>query len=508
MGRGVSMATRNELLQLLRPRYRVSTAREKGRILDEFVAITGYHRKHAIRLLNQEAVPEPKERNVRRVYDEAVRQALVVLWEASDRLCGKRLKVMVPVLVEALERHGHLALDGDVRERLMAVSPATIDRLLAPAREKAGRGRRRSRRASAVRRRIPVRTFSDWGAPPPGYLEADFVAHHGGSMAGSFLHTLVVTDIASGWTEGVALVARQQDLVVAALDVLRARLPFAMKGLDTDNDGAFINETVAEYCRQHGLEQTRSRAYRKNDQAWVEQKNGAVVRRMAGYERFHGVVAAGCLARLLRVARLLVNYFQPSYKLRKATRIGSKVKKEYYPPATPCDRLLADPRVSPDVKRRLTKERAGLDPVVLLRDLRGAQTELARLREESDVGDEKPGLDAFLAALPRLSEQGEVRPTHRKAAKGPRTWRTRKDPFEQVWPDVLVWLDADPDTTAKALMERLLAEHPDCFHGGQLRTLQRRVQAWRRERASALLQVGTDCVSSASRTDGMASSSE
>lgn len=249
MGRRVSMSTKSEVLELLRPCYRSATRLEKGRILDEFVGLSGHHRKHAIRLLNQMADPERKERQVRRIYDEAVRQALVILWEASDRLCGKRLKVMLPVLVEALERHGHLALDDELRERLLAVSPATIDRLLSPTRERAGRKRRRSGPASAVRRRIPVRTFSDWGSPPPGYFEADFVAHHGGSMAGSFLYTFVVTDIASGWTEGLPLVARQQDLVVAALDVFRQQLPVEMKGFDTDNDSAFMNETVFDYLR-------------------------------------------------------------------------------------------------------------------------------------------------------------------------------------------------------------------------------------------------------------------
>ena len=488
MGRRISMATRSELLHLLRPRYRSAARSEKGRILDEFVAISGYHRKHAVRLLNEEPTGSEK-RDVRRVYGEAVRQALVVLWEASDRLCGKRLKVMLPVLVEALERHGHLALDNEVRELLLAVSPATIDRILAPTRVKAGQKRRRMGPASAVRRRIPVRTFSDWGSPPPGFLEADFVCHHGGSMAGSFLHTFVVTDIASGWTEGLALLARQQDLVVAAMDVLRARLPMKVQGLDTDNDSAFMNETLFDYCKAHDIEQTRSRAYRKNDQAWVEQKNGAVVRRMVGYARLSGVLAAQRLARVLTAARLLVNFFQPSYKLRKKTRIGAKVKKEYWPPATPCDRLLADPRVSLDVKDRLRRERDRLDPVELLKELRNAQAALATL-EDAETDDDQPlSLDAFLTALPRLSEQGEVRPTHRAPAKEPRHWRTRPDDFELAWPVILGWLEADPDATAKSLLERLVAEKPDDFQPQQLRTLQRRVAAWRRDQATALLRI-------------------
>ena len=486
MGRHVSMATRDELLQVLRPRYRDATRREKGLILDEFVSGSGCHRKHAIRQLNRTATGS-KKREVRKVYGEAVRQALVVLWEASDRLCGKRLKVMLPVLVDSLERHGHLVLDGEVRKLVLSVSPATIDRLLGSTREKAGRKRRRTGPASAVRRRIPVRTFSDWGAPPPGFLEADFVCHHGGSMAGSFLHSFVVTDIASGWTEGVALLARQQDLVVEALDVLRARLPMTVQGFDTDNDSAFMNETVFDYCKAHGIKQTRSRAYRKNDQAWVEQKNGAVVRRMVGHSRLSGVLAAQRLARVHEAARLLVNFFQPSYKLRKKTRSGAKVRKEYWPPATPCDRLLADPRVSQTVKDRLREERGRRDPVELLKELREAQAELAEFEIAGVTADQPVGLDAFLAALPRLSEQGEVRPTHRSKPTEERRWRTRRDDFEPVWPTVLAWLESDPDATAKSLLQRLVVEDPHQFQNRQLRTLQRRVGEWRRAQASALL---------------------
>ena len=486
MGRHVNMATRDELLRVLRPRYRSATRQEKGRILDENVALSGSHRKHAIRQINQPAA-EREARDVRKVYGEAVRQALVVLWEASDRLCGKRLKAMLPVLVDALERHGHLVLDDELRGLLLAVSPATIDRLLAPTREQGGRKRRRSGPATAVRRLVPVRTFSDWGAPPPGFLEADFVCHHGGSMAGSFLHSFVVTDIASGWTEGVALLARQQDLVVEALDVLRARLPMVVRGFDSDNDSAFMNETLFDYCKAHGIEQTRSRAYRKNDQAWVEQKNGAVVRRMVGYDRFSGLLAAQRLARVLAAARLLVNFFQPSYKLRKKTRTGAKVKKEYWPPATPCDRLMADPRVSPEVKDRLRKEREPLDPVELLRELREAQAELAALNDDAEAPEQPFGLEAFLAALPRLSEQGEVRPTHRARLKDTRHWRTRRDDFETVWPRILAWLESDPDATANDLLGRLVVEDPHQFQPRQLRTLQRRVGEWRRLKASALL---------------------
>ena len=166
-------------------------------------------------------------------------------------------------------------------------------------------------------------------------MEADLVAHCGGSMAGSVVHTLVLTDIATGWTECVALVARDQSLIVEAIEQTRRRLPFRLRGFDTDNDCAFINQTVLSYCRQAQLEFTRSRAYRKNDQAWVEQKNGAIVRKLTGYGRLSGIGGAEKLAKLYEFSRLYVNCFQPSFKLKSKTRTGARVSKRYHAPVTP-----------------------------------------------------------------------------------------------------------------------------------------------------------------------------
>ncbi len=239
----------------------------KHRILDEFVAVSGYHRKHATRLLCCRSVngrPQLKHTNGRRVYDEAVKEALILTWEASDRICGKRLKAILPDLIDAMERHGHLDLDPDVRSRLQTVSAATIDRLLAPIRGKA-QGRRKRRQTSKVSNKVPVRTFADWNQPDPGWLEIDFVAHCGGSMAGSVIHTLVVTDICSGWTECLPLLAREQSLVVEGLQALFRQVPFPVKGIDSDNDSAFINDTLLAFCKSHRIEFTRSRPYRKND---------------------------------------------------------------------------------------------------------------------------------------------------------------------------------------------------------------------------------------------------
>ncbi len=366
-----------------------------------------------------------------------MREAVIVLWEAADRICGKRLRAAIPRFVEALERHGRLTMDPAVRELLLAVSAATIDRLLGPARGQTSR--RKKRRASPqARKQIPVRTFADWGDALPGSLEVDLVAHCGGSMEGSFLWSLVATDVCSGWTEAVPLVAREQSLVAEGLDAIRRQFPAPVLGIDTDNDSVFINETLIDYCSTHRLTFTRSRPYRKNDQAWIEQKNGAVVRRFVGYDRFNGVVAGQCLGRLFEVVRLYVNHFQPSMKLKSKKREGARVKKFYHPPATPCERLLAHPSVPDDAKEKLKAEQSGLDPLDLLHRARECQSALAALRS-GDVGH-GPGresLEEFFAKLPELWRQGEVRPTHRKEAPQPRAYRTREDPFAEVWPEIL-----------------------------------------------------------------------
>jgi hypothetical protein len=324
----------------------------------------------------------------------------------------------------------------------------------------------------------------------PGFLEVDMVEHCGGRKTdGDYVHTLVLTDIASGWTECVAMPVRNQSLVVEALIVAEDDLPFAMLGIDTDNDSAFMNLTVFDHCRAKGLEQTRSRAYRKNDQAWVEQKNGAIVRRLVGYGRFSGLAATHALAELYAASRLYVNFFQPSFKLKSKTRDVARVSKTYHPPPTPCDRLLASPVVSEEIKRKLREQFSELDPVLLLRDIRAAQqvlSEMASARPSQTDGmtSTMPDLSAFLHGLATAWKDGEVRPTHRTKPAAERWWRTRANPFEHAWPIVEGWLADEPTTTAKELMDRLARAVPDAYAGkAQLRTLQRRIKAWRAEKA-------------------------
>lgn len=227
----ISRQARQELLNAIKGRYAAASTDDKARILDEFVALTGYHRKHAIRLLNSASSKPGTPASPSRVYDEAVREALGVLWEASDRICGKRLKALLPALIVSLERHGHLALDDSVRQRVLAVSAATIDRLLEPRRKAAGRRRRGAQRPK-IAKAIPVRTFSDWCEPEPGFTEIDLVAHCGDRLEGSFVYTLVLVDMASGWVECVPLLVRDSSFVTDALERLRTTMPFPLKGID------------------------------------------------------------------------------------------------------------------------------------------------------------------------------------------------------------------------------------------------------------------------------------
>lgn len=488
------MTTRKELVEALRERYRSAAFDDRIKILDEFVAVTGYHRKHAIRVLREEVATARAARTRNRLYDEAVRQALTVLWEAADRVCGKRLKALIPMLVDAMERHGHLDLDPVIKTKVLQVSAATIDRVLAAARLHIdGQRKRRKGVGAAIRRSIPVRTFADWRDPPPGFFEIDMVEHCGGVKTdGDFVHTLTMTDIASGWTECVAMRVREQMLIVEAFDKVASELPFAMLGVDSDNDSAFMSQSVFDYCKGHGLEQTRSRAYKKNDQAWVEQKNGAVVRRLVGYGRLSGIDATKVLATLYASSRLYINFFQPSFKLKSKTRDGARVHKVYFAPATPCDRLLAHSSTGPAIRAKLNAQFESLDPVRLLQEIRLAQqmlSDLAAHGMRSEAAPARtPDVDVFLKSLSSAWKDGEARPTHRKQPTAKHWWRTRVDPFADAWPVVEGWLMAEPTVSAKALMGRLAAMIPEAYASkAQLRTLQRRVKAWRAERAKEMI---------------------
>ncbi len=490
--RKVSVATREELVQAVRGRYGSARRPEKAQILNEFVAVTGFHRKHAMRLLRAQAVPEDgaKARPKRQIYDETVSATLVILWEASDRVCGKRLKAAIPELLGAMERHAHLQLEAKPRELLLKMSAATIDRTLRQAKGSVNRRRGKTARP-AIRKAIPVRTFSDWGDPAPGFFEADLVWHSGPTARGSFVQTLVLTDIATGWTEFAPLLVREQKLLTQVLSEIRKRLPFELLGFDTDNDSVFINETVEQYCRTDGIVFTRCRPYRKNDQAFAEQKNGAVIRRLVGYRRLEGLAATVALAQFYAAARLFVNFFQPSFKLAEKSREGAKVHKRYHAPATPYQRLLNDERTPEEVKVRLRETYVQLDPVHLLRDMRAAQQQLSELSDQPAAAIVEAGveLDLFLASLRTAWTAGEANPMVKSKPKKARE-RRRPDPLVAVTADLKAWFEASPGRSGRELLDQLQAEHPGLYPDGLLRTVQRRLKIWRADRAKQLVFAG------------------
>jgi len=391
-----------------------------------------------------------------------------------------------------MEHHGHLQLEPGVRGRLLKMSAATIDRSLREAREKAGGRHRRRATPSALRQSIPVRTFSDWNDPPPGFFEADFVAHSGPRTSGSFVQTLVLTDIATGWTEFLPLLVRDKNLLTEALTNLRTRLPFVMLGFDTDNDSVFMNETVRDYCEANGITFTRCRPYRKNDQAWVEQKNGAIIRRVVGYQRFEGMAAAVELSKLYASLRLFVNCYQPSFKLAEKKREGALVRKRYHPPMTPLRRLLDDPRTDTTTRHQAETFGAEVDPVRLLQDIREQQRKLMNIADTSPGHNTSPGspssLNVFLDSLKTAWKEGDPNPVAQPKPKVPRG-RRRPDPLAAVTEQIQSWFAAEPWRTASELLQRLKAECPNVCDDRQLRTLQRRLKIMRRDSALNMILV-------------------
>jgi len=367
----MSPQTRRELLKAVRPRYRQAGRQEKERILDEFVAITGYHRKYAIQLLNHGAAPDPgKKRKRRRTYTSQVRAALRTIWEILDRPCGKRLQPYLPEIVQVLERHRELVLEPQTKTLLLQMSRSTIDRALVEARRQPRRRTRGTTKpGSLLKDHIPVRTYTPWNEQRPGFIEIDLVAHSGDSTGGEYLCSLNAVDVATGWTETVAIANKGQVATFAGLLHIRQQLPMPLLGIDSDNGAEFINAHLLRYCQQEHITFTRCRPYKKNDQAHIEQKNWSVVRRLVGYDRYQSPQALDQLQALYPVLRLYLNFFQPMLKLIGKERLGSQVRKRYDEARTPYQRILETQEVPQAIKDELRTIYLTLNPVRLRRQI-------------------------------------------------------------------------------------------------------------------------------------------
>jgi len=366
-GAMMSQRSKRELLEVIHPRYLKARRSEKKTILDEFVAATGYHRKYATRLLKH---GRPRRRSGKKhglvkVYQGAVVTALEQIWEICGRICSKRLHPFLPEMVKVLERCGELQLPSETQALLLQMSSATMDRCLRPVRFEHPHGLSTTKPGTLLKKAIPVRTYTPWDEDRPGFLEIDLVAHCGESAEGQFVNTLTCVDVSTGWTECLAVRQRNQQTVFEAIKAMRARLPFPLLGIDSDNGSEFINDMLYRYCLAEKITFTRSRPFKKNDQAHVEQKNWSVVRHLVGYDRFDSDPEHALLQSIYDNLRFYFNFFQPVLKLTSKENVDKKIIKRYDTAATPYQRVLNSMDISFETKDRLTAVYVQLNPVQL-----------------------------------------------------------------------------------------------------------------------------------------------
>lgn len=394
----MTMEERKTVTKALTKQYGKARKKEKGRILTSLVEATGYNRSYAARVLRghgrrvevapgvvlEGSVRRRRTRARWRSYGPEVAKALREVWKMLDCIASKRLAAALPEVVPRLVALGELKASKAVQRKLVEISPATIDRLLKPDRARYRlKGRGRTKPGTLLKHQVPIRTFSDWDDAQPGFVEMDLVAHDGGGAYGEYCQTLDVTDVATGWSEQVAVPTKAQKWVFQALGDIGRRLPFALRGLDSDNGAEFINNQLFRYCRLHHITFTRARPYRKNDTCYVEQKNWSIVRRYVGYGRYETENARACLNELYALLRDYVNFFLPSMKLKQKVRHGARVCRRYFPPQTPYQRVLQSAHVSPAVKRRLRTHYHKLNPAALQRRIDTLQRKLLRLTTRS-----------------------------------------------------------------------------------------------------------------------------
>ena len=390
----LTMKERQSVTAVVAARYRRTGKKGKKTILNEFTQVTGYNRSYAalvlrawgkrVRINNKLVLVGDGRKKIRRdrprVYDDNVLCALKKIWMIMDCICGKRLAPVLGELIATLKQHGEIELDEKTKEKLLTISAATIDRLLGKERKRMSlRRRSRTKPGTLLKHQIPIKTFSQWDEQRPGFVEIDLVGHEGGNTSGDYIQTLDVTDVCTGWTEVQAVKNKAQVWVFEALKQIRQRLPFDLLGIDSDNGSEFINDQLYRYCLKEEITFTRARAYRKNDNCYVEQKNWSVVRRALGYLRYDTPWELEIINRLHGYLRLYTNHFQPVMKMIEKTRVGSRVKKKYDKPRTPYQRVLDFSHGEEGRKEALTKEHLKLNPAELKRQITKLQDKLRRI---------------------------------------------------------------------------------------------------------------------------------
>lgn len=372
------MHTKHELAKEILGRYLSGTKKEKKLILDEFCANTGYGRKYAIAKLKKlQLTPTIKNhiagrhtRNRERVYDNYVSAVVEQIYEALGGIGAKRMHPLMSTILEKGIAFGHIKTDLITEAKVCAMSKGTLDRMMRKIREKnAIKGISTTRPGTLLKSEIPLRVGA-WEETDPGFSEIDLVAHCGDNGAGPFISTLNTTDISTAWFESEACMGKAQERTLTGIKLIRERMPFGMLGIDSDNGSEFINHQLYNYCTSENIVFTRSRAYKKNDNAHIEQKNFTTVRQVLGYQRFDTEEVLNLMNELYRgPLRLYINFFQPSVKCIEKKRVGAKIKKVYDTAKTPYERVLAHPKTPEETKETLTRLFETLDPFTLRKEV-------------------------------------------------------------------------------------------------------------------------------------------
>ncbi len=414
---------RHEYLRAIWDRYRRSKPDQKGKILDEFCRVCRYNRKYAIELLNKpRPADRPRPRKPRGCsYDRLVIDVLASVWEAAGYPWSIRLKALLPLWLPWIRRH-HILPRG-TEQQLLRISPRQIDRRLRPRKDQLRRRLYgRTKPGSLLKHHIPIKT-DHWDVSTPGFTEIDLVSHSGSCAEGEFAHSFNVTDIHSTWTETRAVLGKGQTGIVRGLEEMRQALPFPLQGIDSDNGSEFLNDHLVRYCRKHHIQFTRGRPYKKDDNAHIEQKNWTHVRKLIGWDRFDTPEAVELLNDLYRnELRLMMNLFQPSVKLIRKERVGSRLRRIYDAPRTPLDRLRSCSGVNKTRLAELLRLRATTDPFLLARAIEGKLDRLDDLATRVRSAPSTSGLPAGkpptqrtrAGAIVALRTSGEVVPRARK----------------------------------------------------------------------------------------------
>ena len=502
MSERMSRQVRKEILLYTRKRYKYSLRKDKRRILDEFVSITGYQRKYAIYLLSSKAKKSLADHKItvpsKKKYNDEVKEYLLQMWMFANQICSKRLVPFIPSLLGSLERFGHLKPSPEVRNLLLAISPATADRLLRGERRKSDKkGLSTTCAGNLLKKQIKVRTFADWNDVVPGFMEGDLVAHCGDTVAGGFLNTLVLTDIASSWTEFIPILHKKDANIIEALHKIKQLVPFPLLGLDTDNGSEFINYKLVGFCKKYQITFTRSRAYKKNDQAHVEEKNGSIIRRLIGYDRYEGLNAYEALVKLYKVLRLYINYFQPSLKLMTKTREGAKVTKRYDQAKTPYQRLISSEHITTLAKEKLKKQYETLDPVKLLKELENLQNNFWQYAcntnydvisiDDIDTAETQKKTDDLTCSESQIDKtKSSIRYYNniKRIRKKSKVQYAPRSAISKAWNEIVIRLENNPGLGPKSLLDILIQERPEQFKMSNLRSLQKKIKRWKLEKQS------------------------